>query len=113
MERYKADERAAVETGDMLAFFRLLNAPATQRLFISFDFGSALKQDTPAQYGRQYVAWYETRNLRMVANIRAAFGNRPGARVLNIVGASHKPYYDAYLDMMHEVKLVDAEAILK
>jgi hypothetical protein len=49
----------------------------------------------------------------MVANIRAAFGNCPGARVLSIVGASYKPYYDAYLNMMHEVKLIDAEAILK
>jgi hypothetical protein len=49
----------------------------------------------------------------MVANIRAAFGNHPGARVLNIVGASHKPYFDTYLGMMHEVALVEAEAILK
>jgi hypothetical protein len=49
----------------------------------------------------------------MVANIRAAFGNTPGARVLNVVGASHKAYYDAYLDMMHEVKLVDVGEVLK
>jgi hypothetical protein len=109
---YKAAEKKAVDSGDMLAFYRLLNQPETQRLFITFDFGAALKQNTAELYGRQYVAWNETRNLRMVANIRAAFGNTPGARVLNIVGASHKPYYDAYLDMMHEVQLVDAEAIL-
>ena len=49
----------------------------------------------------------------MVANIRATFVNQPGARVLNIVGASHKGYFEAYLDMMHDVKLVDAEAVLK
>jgi hypothetical protein len=49
----------------------------------------------------------------MVANVRAAFAQRPGARVLDIVGVSHKAYYDAYLDMMHDVKLVDAEAVLK
>jgi Family of unknown function (DUF5694) len=97
----------------MLAYYRHLNAPATQRLYVAFDFGAALKNNTPELYGRQYVSWYETRNLRMVANIRAAFGNKPGARVLNIVGSSHKAYYDAYLDMMHEVKLVDAEEVLK
>ena len=113
MATYKEAEKKAEESGDMLAFYRLLNQPETQRLFITFDFGSALKQDTPELYGRQYVAWYETRNLRMVANIRAAFGNHPGARVLNVVGASHKAYYDAYLDMMHEVTLVDVEAVLK
>lgn len=98
---------------DLLAFYRYANQPATQRAFIAADFGGALKQASPEAYGRQYVAWYETRNLRMVANIRAAFGNHPGARVLNIVGASHKGYFDAYLDMMHEVKLVDAETILR
>ena len=98
---------------DLLDFFRFINMPQTQRAFVSNDFGAALKQDTPALYGRQYVAWYEVRNLRMVANVRAAFGNKPGGRVLNIVGASHKAYYDAYLDMMSDVKLVDAETVLK
>ena len=67
----------------------------------------------PPYYGRQYVAWWETRNLRMVANIRASFGNKPGARVLSIVGTSHKPYYEAYLGMMHEVKLVDPLSFIK
>ena len=104
----------ALATGaDMLALYRYVNEPAMQLALINADMAAALKQDTPALYGRQYVAWWETRNLRMVANIRAAFGNHPGARVLNIVGSSHKPYYDAYLNMMHEVKLVDAEGVLK
>jgi hypothetical protein len=106
--------KQALATGaDMLALYRYVNEPAMQLALINADMAAALKQDTPALYGRQYVAWWETRNLRMVANIRVAFGNHPGARVLNIVGASHKPYYDAYLNMMHEVKLIDAEAILK
>jgi hypothetical protein len=112
-EEIKRREGALVSSADLLALFRYVNEPATQRALIKADMAAALKQDSPELYGRQYVAWWETRNLRMVANIRAAFGNHPGARVLNIVGASHKPYYDAYLDMMHEVKLVDAEAILK
>ena len=68
---------------------------------------------SPEQYGRAYLAWWEVRNLRRVSNIRAAFGNRAGARVLNVVGASHKAYYDAYLGMMSDVKLVDAEDVLK
>jgi hypothetical protein len=49
----------------------------------------------------------------MVANIRSAFGNSPGARVLNIVGASHKAYYEAYLAQMSEVELIDMGEILK
>ncbi|MFC4291651.1 DUF5694 domain-containing protein [Sphingorhabdus arenilitoris] len=113
MADYNKKQAQNLESGDIIAYYRALNDPQTQRLLISVDFGNALKDNTPKLYGRQYVAWWETRNLRMVANIRAAFGNHPGARVLNIVGASHKAYYDAYLDMMHEVQLVDVESILK
>jgi hypothetical protein len=114
-EAKEQDRRAKSLTSgqDLLDLYRFLNQPLTQRAFVSADFGAALQHDSPELYGRQYVAWWETRNLRMVANIRAAFGNHPGARVLNIVGASHKPYYDTYLNMMHEVSLVDAEVILK
>ena len=98
---------------DVLALYRFTNAPATQREFISIDYKAAMNKPSAERFGRIYNAWNETRNLRMVSNIRAAFGNRPGARVLNIVGASHKPYYDAYLSMMSDVKLVDAEKILE
>ena len=49
----------------------------------------------------------------MVANIRAAMALRPGARVLNVVGSSHKPYYDAYLAMMADVDIVDVETVLR
>ncbi len=98
---------------DVLELYRFANRPETQRQTIKADFGAALGQATPQLYGRQYVAGWEVRNLRMVANIRAACGVRPGARVLNIVGASHKAYYDAYLNLMHDVELVDAEEVLK
>lgn len=105
---------AALTTAvDLLDYYRFMNRPATQRAFIELDYRGAMNKPSPDNFGRIYVAWWETRNLRMVANIRAAFGARPGARVLNIVGASHKPYYDAYLGMMSDVKLVDAEAVLR
>ena len=100
-------------SADVLALYRFINRPDTLRLNIKADFGAALGQQTKSLYGRRYVAAWEVRNLRMVANIRAAVAARPGARVLNIVGSSHKPYYDAYFNMMHDVKLVDTEAVLK
>jgi hypothetical protein len=107
-------QQAALESAaDVLEFYRVLNRPETLRDTIQFDFGAALRHDTPQRHGRRYVAWWETRNLRMVANVRAAFGDQPGGRVLAIVGASHKPYFDAYLDMMHEVKLVDVSSVLR
>ena len=97
----------------VLDFYRHLNAPETQRATMATDFAAAARQETPELHGRRYLAWWEIRNLRMVANIRAAYGDRPGSRVLAIVGASHKPYFEAYLDMMQDVVLVDVERVLE
>jgi len=98
---------------DVLDLYRFINQPRVLRQNIQADMGAALAQQTPQLFGRQYVGSWEVRNLRMVANIRATFAAHPGARVLNIVGSTHKAYYDAYLNLMHEVKLVDAEAVLR
>jgi hypothetical protein len=110
---YESRTSALTDGQAVLDFYRYMNAPTTQQATVAADFGAAARQETPGLHGRQYLAWWETRNLRMVANIRAAFGDRPGARVLAIVGSSHKPYFDAYLEMMQDVVLVDAEQVLK
>jgi len=98
---------------DVLAFYRFLNDPKTQRDTIAGDMGAAAKQSTQQLYGRQYLAWWEERNLRMIANIRHAYSYKPDARVLVIVGATHKGYFDAYLNMMQDVRLVDAGQFLR
>ena len=100
-------------SGDVLALYRFMNQPKTLVQNICADFRAALREPSSGQYGRQYVAAWEVRNLRMVSNVVAVYASHLGARVLNIVGASHKPYFDAYLNMMHDVKLVDAEDVLK
>lgn len=112
-EAYLKGAGRLVSPEAVLAFYRFLNSTEGQRGAIEVDQLAAAKHATPALYGRQYLAWWETRNLRMAANIRAAAANQPGARVLSIVGASHKPYLDAYLDLMQDVVLVDAGEILK
>lgn len=114
-EAVRVRERAGALTksGDMLALYRFINQPDVLRLMIAADFGAALRDPSPQQFGRLYVAGWETRNLRMIANIRAAFSTRPGARVLSIVGGSHKPWFDAFLGQMQGVDIVDAETVLK
>jgi hypothetical protein len=114
-ERIAADKGLSVkfDSEGVLAVYRDYNDPATMRQAFDSDFGAALADTSPQQYGRRYTGWWETRNLRMVANIRAAMAVRPGARTLAIVGASHKGYFEAYLNMMHDIRLVDAATILK
>lgn len=72
-----------------------------------------LRRESPNAVGRTRVAEWETRNLRQVANIREVASQRPGGRVLVIVGSAHKPWFDAYLSMMTDVAIVDAARVLR
>ena len=101
------------QPGSLLAYYRFLNAPATPLLVYRGDFGAALTEPSPQQFGRTYVGYWETRNLRMVSNIRDVLGRYPGMRMLAIVGASHKGYYEAYLGQQHDVRLVDPLTVLR
>jgi hypothetical protein len=106
-------QEALKKGGDMLALYRYINQPEVMRLAIESDFGAALRDPSPQHYGRYYVAGWETRNLRMVSNIRAAFREHPGARVLSVVGSSHKPWFDSLLGQMQGVDVVDVQKILR
>ncbi|MBB4154312.1 hypothetical protein GGQ80_002225 [Sphingomonas jinjuensis] len=101
------------QPGGVLALYRAVNAPREADLAYRGDFGAALVEPSPQQFGRNYVGYWETRNLRMVANIREVLGRYPGMRMLAIVGASHKGYYEAYLNQMHDVRLVDTRPMLR
>lgn len=97
----------------LLNLYRAYNAPDGPMLVYRSDFGAALADPSPQGFGRQYLGFWETRNLRMVANMRDVLGRYPGTRMLTVVGLSHKGYYEAYLDQMHDVKLVDPLGVLK
>jgi hypothetical protein len=97
----------------LLDMYRAYNAPEAPMLVYQSDFGATLMEPSPQGYGRSYLAYWETRNLRMVANIRDVLGRHPGTRLLAIVGGSHKGYYEAYLDQMHDVRLTDALVVLR
>ena len=97
----------------LLNIYRAYNTPETQMLAYRSDFGATHVEPSPEAFGRRYLGYWETRNLRMVANIRDVLGRYPGTRMLTIVGASHKGYYEAYLNQMHDVRLVSSDAVLR
>lgn len=96
----------------LLQTFRFNNLPSTQIGQARAEMGGSLAHPSPQMSARKYVAWWEVRNQRMAANIRASFADRPGARVLVLVGSSHKAYLDAYLSAISEVELIDPLSIL-
>lgn len=95
-----------------MAGYRYINSPQYQQMTIDNDFGKAGRTSANDGVTRQYLAWWQTRGLRMAANVVEAAGNQPGAKVLVIVGASHKSYFDAYLDQMQDIEIVDVDAVL-
>lgn len=109
----KALEAGLSQPDGLMKMYRAYNAPGTPLLAYQSDFGAALKEPSPQAFGRSYLGYWETRNLRMVANIRDVLGQRPGSRLLAIVGASHRGYYEAYLNQMHDVELSDANVLLR
>jgi hypothetical protein len=96
----------------VLNMYRAYNVPGLAKVTFDSDFGAALEE--PSQkFGRGYVGYWETRNLRMASNIRDMLSLQPGIRALVITGQSHKGYLEAYLNQMHDARIVDAEMVLR
>lgn len=106
-------EQALSQGRDLLPLYRYINHPDHLKVLADVNGGAAMRAKSPQGYPQMWVAGWEIRNLRMVANIRATFRERPGARVLSIVGVSHKPWFDSWLGQMQGVEIVDAEQVLK
>ena len=112
ISRGQAQQQALVDGEiSVLEWYRYLNSPEEMALAMRGDFGAAAgARDQAGLSGRRYLAYWETRNLRMAANIREITG--PDSRVLAIVGASHQPYYRRYLGMTSDIELADLDAVL-
>ena len=106
-------EAALATPAGVLAMYRAYNEPGQAELIFRSDFGAALEEPSPQHFGRNYVAYWETRNLRMASHIREVMMARPGMRVLVVVGASHKAYLEAYLNQMHDVRIAGTDAVLR
>jgi hypothetical protein len=108
----KQHDAMALEA-DLLPLYRQLNEPAGLLVRADGNVRSALRAKSPENYPQMWVAGWEIRNLRMVANIRETFRERPGARVLSIVGVTHKPWFDAWLGQLQGVDIVNVYDVLK
>jgi hypothetical protein len=101
------------ESADLLPLYRSVNDPNNLRIMAETNVIPSMRAQSPEGYPRMFVGGWEVRNLRMVANIRETFRERPGARVLTIVGSSHKPWFDSWLGQLQGVDIVDVQAVLK
>lgn len=101
------------QAADLLPLYRFLNSQDSLRTHAEANIVEPMRSQSPEGYPQMWVAGWEIRNLRMVANIRETFRERPGARVLAIVGVSHKPWFDNWLGQLQGADIVDVAQVLK
>lgn len=103
--------RRAHDNGDLLPFYRELNAPPS----LARDLGQwelFFRTRLDSGLDRARVALWEVRNLATAAHVRRTTATIPGGRALVVVGASHKPFLDAYLARMMDVEVVEAAEVI-
>ncbi|MEP1230037.1 MAG: DUF5694 domain-containing protein [Litorimonas sp.] len=99
--------------GDIIGAYRIFNNADYGIKQMDCDWKLTMNDAEPEAYGRRYTLGWQARNLRMVSMIVTAAAHKPGGKVLSIVGASHKPYFEAYLDQMHDIEVVNTDEVLK
>ena len=109
--RQKGEENMR-QAADLLPLYRYLNEPEGLKIYAEANVLPQMRAKSAEGYPQIWVAGWEIRNLRMVANIRETFRERPGARVLSIVGVSHKPWFDEWLGQLQGVEIVDVAKVL-
>lgn len=112
LDAMEKQEKNLSQARDLLPLYRFINRPDNLWLRADINAGATMRAASPQRYPQIWVSGWEIRNLRMVANIQQTFRERPGARVLSIVGASHKPWFDSWLGQMQGVDIVDVEQVL-
>jgi pheromone shutdown protein TraB len=105
-------QKSGLESGSLLPLYRHMNTEEWGRDRVDLHWKELLRRSTPENVGPARVAIYEARNLYMMAEIQRMVSQHPGERVLVVVGASHKPLFDAYLRQMMGVKVVDADEVI-
>jgi hypothetical protein len=113
MKGVQQREGDMAQAADLLPLYRYINSPESMRIYAESNVLPMMRAKSAQGYPQIWVGGWEVRNLRMVANIRETFRERPGARVLSIVGASHKPWFDEWLGQLQGVEIVDALDVLK
>lgn len=113
LERIERQQQALKQGSDLLPLYRFINRPENLAIYADVNAGAAMRAASPQHYPQIWVSGWEIRNLRMVANLQQTFRERPGARVLSIVGVSHKPWFDGWLGQLQGVEIVDAQQALQ
>ncbi len=106
-------QKALAQQREFVSLYRYVNNDLVQHELVDADMGAVLRNKSAAGFGAVYIAGWEARNLRMAGNIRASFVDKPDARVLVVVGASHKSWLDMFMRSGLLINIENVEEILR
>ncbi|HEX3762294.1 MAG TPA: DUF5694 domain-containing protein [Kofleriaceae bacterium] len=105
-------EAACRDPSALLAHYRWMNSPAYARADVAAQWGLWFRTHFASRLDRaRYAAW-EARNLAIASNLRKETTLHAGQRVLVIYGAGHKPFLDAYLAQLLDVREISSLDVL-
>jgi hypothetical protein len=105
-------QAACRDPSAMLAHYRWMNSPDYARADVAAQWGLWFRTHFASKLDRaRYAAW-EARNLAIASNLRKETTLHAGQRVLVIYGAGHKPFLDAYLAQLLDVREVPSLDLL-
>lgn len=94
-----------LKDGDLLPLLRWLNSPEYAGLVVNEEWRLFVDRDLERAPSLGRLALWDVRNLEMVANILRVAAQHPGERILVTVGASHKVFFDDYLERSISIRV--------
>ncbi len=91
--------------GDLLPCYLYVNSQDYSTPDINTQWAFFLKANLPSKLDRTRLLLWEARNLEIAAHIREVMALSPGARMLVVIGAAHKPFLDTYLKNMMDIRI--------
>lgn len=109
----KGLEEACKDAAKMEAQYDFINGATYARRDVTLQWGAWFRTHFKSGLDRARLAGWEARNLGIATNIRKESALFPGKRMLVIYGAGHKPFLDAYLGQMLDVRVVQWSELAK
>jgi hypothetical protein len=102
----RASQEEARARGTLLPHYLFLNSVDYQVQDTKTQWDLFLRTRLPSGLDRSRAALWEVRNLNIASHVRRVTAHLPGGRVLVVIGASHKPFLEAYLGNCMDVRVV-------
>ena len=96
----------AVKNGDLLPYYAYINSLEYVAKDMELQWNLWFRTKLQSGLDRSRMALWEVRNLNIASHIRRATVMHPGKRMIVIIGVSHKPFLEAYLNQMADMKIV-------